>query len=145
MKKSICNTQHPNLFQHFSVIAFDTLSVISLLLLASVFLFSLNTFEPINAYHPLFIAYLIGVSFFYFGWSWMHGGQTIGMKLWNIRLVDKEEAALSWLQITLRFIASVVSVLALGIGFCWEYLGKDKQNWPDYFSGTSLHFDKSSN
>jgi len=144
MKKSICNTQYPNLFQHFSVIAFDTLSVISLLLLASVFLFSLNTFEPINAYHPLFITYLIGVSFFYFGWAWMHGGQTIGMKLWNIRLVDKEEAALSWLQITLRFIASVVSVLALGIGFCWEYLGKDKQNWPDYFSGTSLHFDKSS-
>ena len=133
---------HPTLFQHFSAIAFDTLSVISLLLLASVFLFTLNMFEPMNISSPLFIAYLVGVSFFYFGWSWMHGGQTIGMKLWNIYLFDDQHAQPSWLQITLRFIGSVLSLLAFGLGFFWEYLGRKNKNWPDYFSGTELYFEE---
>ncbi len=128
----------PSVFQHFSAIAFDTLSVFSLLLFASVFVFSLNAFEPINAYHPLFIAYLAGVSFFYFGWSWMHGGQTIGMKLWHIHLVNTYHHETSWKQISVRYVASIISLFAFGIGFFWECLGKDMQNWPDFLSDTSL-------
>jgi uncharacterized RDD family membrane protein YckC len=142
MKEISNHGYHPTLFQHFSAIVFDTLAVFSLLLLASVFLFTVNMFEPINISSPLFMLYLIGVSFFYFGWSWMHGGQTIGMKLWNIYLFDGQHHQPSWLQITLRFIGSALSILALGVGFYWQYLGSDNKNWPDYFSGTELYFEK---
>lgn len=141
MNNRLGKDSSPRTFQYFSAIAFDTLALFSLLLLASVVLFSLNQFEPINGFNPLFIFYLLGVCFFYFGWSWMHGGQTVGMKLWRIHLADDQHHQPSWTQVTLRFFACLLSLLTFGIGFLWYYFDKNRHSWPDHFSGTQLYFD----
>lgn len=39
----------------------------------------------------------------YFGWFWTHGGQTLAMKTWHIRVVDKHGAPLSWPRALLRY------------------------------------------
>ena len=40
----------------------------------------------------------------YFVWLWTHGGQTLAMKTWRIRLVDKNGASLSWARALLRYL-----------------------------------------
>jgi uncharacterized RDD family membrane protein YckC len=42
----------------------------------------------------------------YFGWFWSHGGQTVAMKTWHIRLVDKVGQPVSALRALLRYLLS---------------------------------------
>ena len=41
---------------------------------------------------------------FYFSWFWTHGGQTLAMKTWRIKLISKDGAQLSWQQAVLRYL-----------------------------------------
>jgi uncharacterized RDD family membrane protein YckC len=41
---------------------------------------------------------------FYFTWFWTHGGQTLAMKTWHIKLLNKEGTKLSWHQAVLRYL-----------------------------------------
>jgi uncharacterized RDD family membrane protein YckC len=40
----------------------------------------------------------------YFCWFWRHGGQTLAMKTWRIRLLTREGSALSLKQAALRYV-----------------------------------------
>lgn len=42
----------------------------------------------------------------YFIWFWTHGGQTLAMKTWHVRLVSDKGGPLSLKQALLRFMAS---------------------------------------
>jgi uncharacterized RDD family membrane protein YckC len=41
---------------------------------------------------------------FYFAWFWTHGGQTLAMKTWRIKLIRKDGATLSWQQAVMRYL-----------------------------------------
>lgn len=61
-------------------------------------------------------AFLFVVLAIYFTWFWSHGGQTVAMKTWNIRLVDSFGAQVSQGRALARYVASwiwFVPVLAL--------------------------------
>jgi len=47
--------------------------------------------------------WLFAVLGLYFGWFWTHGGQTLAMKTWHIRVVNKQGAPLSWPRALLRY------------------------------------------
>lgn len=40
----------------------------------------------------------------YFCWFWTHGGQTLAMKTWRIRLVDRDGKALRWPRALYRYL-----------------------------------------
>lgn len=40
----------------------------------------------------------------YFGWFWTHGGQTLAMKTWRVRIVTREGRALRWPRALLRYL-----------------------------------------
>lgn len=40
----------------------------------------------------------------YFGWFWTHGGQTLAMKTWRVRVVTRDGAALGWGRALLRYL-----------------------------------------
>ncbi|CAN5227942.1 RDD family protein [soil metagenome] len=54
----------------------------------------------------------------YFVWFWTHGGQTLAMKTWRIRLVTAEGEALSAKRATLRYLLAWLWVLP-GLGLAW--------------------------
>lgn len=47
--------------------------------------------------------FLSGLAFF--GWSWTHGGQTLGMRSWRLRLQRQDGSALRWPIAVLRYAA----------------------------------------
>src|SRR5512139_1279734 len=88
--------------------------------------------------HPLFSTYLFMVSFFFFGWFWTHGGQTLGMKVWGIRVQNFEGGPITLWQAALRFIVAIASWAFLGLGFLWSLVDKEKLTWHDRYSMTEL-------
>jgi uncharacterized RDD family membrane protein YckC len=51
----------------------------------------------------IFLFVVLGI---YFTWFWSHGGQTVAMKAWNIRLVDRAGAPVGEWRAFLRYLAS---------------------------------------
>jgi len=57
--------------------------------------------------------YLLGVWFFFLGWFWTHGGQTLGMKAWRIKLVHAGALRVRWKTAAARFGVSNAGFLLL--------------------------------
>ncbi|MFT5590094.1 MAG: putative RDD family membrane protein YckC [Bradyrhizobium sp.] len=56
----------------------------------------------------------------YFIWFWSHGGQTLAMKTWRVRLVAADGSAVSMLQATSRFLLSWLWILP-GLILAWRF------------------------
>lgn len=56
---------------------------------------------------PLMMAYDAVVLGAYFTWYWMHGGQTLAMKTWRLRLVTRLGAPLSLPQAVARYLTAL--------------------------------------
>jgi len=69
-----------------------------------------------------FEAYLLALAFGYFGWSWVRGGQTAGMRAWRIRVLRVDGSPLDWGPAAIRFVAGSVVVAALAFG-AWAVRG----------------------
>ncbi len=66
---------------------------------------------------------VFGVLALYFGWFWSHGGQTVAMKTWHIRLLDKAGQPVSAWRALLRYLLSwlwFLPALALSQAAGWK-------------------------
>ena len=74
----------------------------------------------------------------YFVWFWTHGGQTLAMKTWGVRLTDKNGGTVHTALAIWRFTLCLPSVLLGGIGIWWALFDKDRQFLHDRLAGTRL-------
>lgn len=74
----------------------------------------------------------------YFVISWARGGQTIGMRAWRLRVVDADGGRPPWPRALLRFLVALVSLAALGAGFCWALIDARGRAWHDIAAGTQV-------
>lgn len=115
----------------------------SILLVAVLFFMSLPIIIPLeitieHSYYPLYILYIYVVAFIFFAWSWTHGGQTLGLKTWRIKLTSDSGQHVTWKESLLRYIGSLICWLSCGIGFLWCYTNKERLAWNDIISKTRL-------
>lgn len=54
--------------------------------------------------NPFFSTYLLLVCFFFYGGFWIHGGQTLGMRAWRLRVQRLDGRGIGWWQVLLRFL-----------------------------------------
>lgn len=78
------------------------------------------------------------LSFFFFGWFWTHGGQTLGMKAWNLYLINPDGRFIDWRTAMIRYCSAVLSWSVFGLGFSWILLNQRKLAWHDIISNTQL-------
>jgi len=78
------------------------------------------------------------VSFFFYGWFWTHGGQTLGMKAWKLYLVKPDGKFIDWNTAFKRYLASLLSWACLGLGFTWALLDARKRTWHDILTNTMI-------
>jgi len=87
------------------------------------------------------LGYLTAICFVFFGWFWSHGGQTLGMRSWRIKLVParlSSNTPVSWRMAWVRFMSSLLSWAVFGIGYLWSLFHHDKLTWHDIISRTRL-------
>ncbi|WP_020393831.1 RDD family protein [Thiolinea disciformis] len=80
----------------------------------------------------------LGIAFFLFGWFWTHGGQTLGLRAWKLRVVDNDGRPLDWQKAFMRYAWSLLSWLALGTGFWIAIFDPEKLTWHDRLSRTRI-------
>jgi uncharacterized RDD family membrane protein YckC len=71
-------------------------------------------------------------------WFWSHGGQTLGMKTWMLRLVSENGQAISKKQAATRALVAVLSWCVFGLGFLWCFIDSRKRTWHDILSSSYL-------
>ena len=130
------------LLRRIMAIFYDIILLTAILFLATA-LFSavFNNGEALDNENPytFFLSiYLAVIIFLYFSWFWTHGGQTLGMKTWKIRLVNHENKGISWKQSLIREVTAIFSWGFLGLGFIWSIFDKKKRSWHDISSDTRL-------
>lgn len=74
----------------------------------------------------------------YFVWYWRHGGQTLAMQTWNIRLTTSSGAPPSLARLALRYVLAWPSIVYLGAGLLWALFDRDGQFLHDRLAGTRL-------
>ena len=82
--------------------------------------------------------YVVACPFVFFGWFWTHGGQTLGMRAWRLKLLQANGQAMDWRHSLIRVAAAHVSLVALGLGYLWMLLDRQKLTWHDRWSETRL-------
>lgn len=87
---------------------------------------------------PLLSTLLLFSLFGFFTKFWTHGGQTLGMQVWGIRVQNADGSAIDLWQALLRFLLSIVSWLCLGLGFLWILWDKQKRSWHDIYSNSRI-------
>jgi uncharacterized RDD family membrane protein YckC len=131
----------PSFFRRLAALFYDLLLLIALLFAATLLLLPLNSGKAFSAQQLYYPVYLLLVSFFFYAWFWTHGGQTLGLRAWKIKVLTLDKKPISWKQALIRFVVAILSWGVCGLGFLWVLIDKKQLSWHDRLSNTSLYFD----
>jgi uncharacterized RDD family membrane protein YckC len=81
---------------------------------------------------------LAAIAMVFFSGFWVHGGQTLGMRAWRIRVVRADGGALTWPRAVARFALGLVAAAPAGLGLWWSFLDADKRGWHDRWTSTRV-------
>ncbi len=80
---------------------------------------------------PMIVIMLL-FQFLYFGYFWSKNGQSIGMKLLNMKVVGRDGGELSFVRAGLRgSVGYWISSIVFGLGFIWAAFDSEKEAWHD--------------
>jgi uncharacterized RDD family membrane protein YckC len=72
------------------------------------------------------------------GSSAQGGGQTLGMRVLNLKVVRTDGCALTVLQAFIRYIGLIVSIACFFIGVIWAAFDANRQGWHDKIADTCV-------
>lgn len=124
--------------RRFGALLYDTFIVIGLLVSGAGVAVAINRGQAISPHNQLFALYLIAIIYAYFSYSWVRGGQTIGMRAWRLKIHSLNGETVDIWRATMRFGYAIPSLLLLGAGLWWLTLDKRHLSWYDRWSGTYL-------
>jgi len=109
------DNQYVGILRRLGAFAYDFILLLAVLFLMTAILMPVSRgfISPANIFFKIYILLTI---FIFFGWFWVHGGQTLGMRAWKIRVELEDGHNLGWSQALLRFI---LAVLTFGAGLLW--------------------------
>ncbi|MFA5531721.1 MAG: RDD family protein [Thiohalomonadaceae bacterium] len=127
---------HCGLIRRLAAIVYDAVLLFGVVFLASALIQPFT--KVINPGNPFFTLYFVAVVFAFFGWFWTHGGQTLGMRAWRVRVQRPDGQPITWGQAALRYLVAILSWAVLGLGFLWSLIDREKRTWHDLVSETVL-------
>lgn len=72
----------------------------------------------------------------FFVFFWQRGGMTLGMQAWRLRVQTTAGESITLKQSLLRCLTAWFSLAALGIGYWWVLVDRQRRSWPDIASKT---------
>ena len=131
----------PGLFRRLGTILYDTVLLVALELVVAQPL-------PLVPEHILqsqlgracTFAGMLLVAYLFFGWFWTHGGQTLGMRAWRVRVVRNDGTAMTWWDSLKRLVAATASLVFGGIGFLWCLVDKNGDALHDRRCGSKAQY-----
>lgn len=128
----------PGFWRRLLAILYESLLLVAVWFIAS-FIFHLIFFGISTDYFRLaFQLYLILVGGIYFVWFWTHGGQTLAMQTWKMRITRLDGQQISARRAVLRYLLAVTGVSLFGSSFVWALFDRDHQFLHDRLAGTRI-------
>ena len=129
----------PGIARRLASALYDLLLVLALVLVATFPFLALFGDSTLGWRRHVLQLWLFVVAGAYFVGFWTHGGQTLPMKTWRIRLVEAEQGGtVSVARGLHRYVLAMLGTLAVGLGFLWAFADRDRQFLHDRLAGTRL-------
>ena len=135
----------PGLLRRLAALFYDAFLVAGLVVAAFTLVYlplamglGIENLEEHPLVRHLMTAWILFVGVGFHLWFWTHGGQTLGMRAWRLKLVSAAGGPVTLKQALVRYGVAVLSWLALGLGFLWILFDREKRAWHDIASGTRL-------
>lgn len=133
------NMKEPGLIIRLLAMIYDGLLLLAVLMMATLPVVLIIGGPPQSVVARLGLQlYLLAIIVSFFVWFWTHGGQTLGMRSWRLKLVAGNGGAVSHPMALKRLVAVLLSLLAVGLGYFWIVLDPHKRAWHDILSNTRL-------
>jgi len=105
-KSSPESSKPASVFRRFAAFIYDCLLICALFFFVTAVAVRLNDGEAIE--HSLYKVALVPLAWIFFGWFWINGGQTLGMRAWRIKLVNDSGESVSVGATLVRFCIGLV-------------------------------------
>jgi len=132
----------PSLPRRLTAMLYDALLVVALIAVVNAIALGIVvrvTAGEQQVLHPQLVQLLSAVSVIgFFSVFWLHGGQTLGMQAWRIKLVDFQGRPPTAGKALLRCLGAFLSATCLGLGYLWCLVDHNNRYWHDYLSRTQL-------
>ncbi len=143
MTPSTPSTPTAGLLRRLAALVYDSLLLLALWFVSAALVLAASGGLLSQPERPLWLLYLLRtslllVTFLFWAGFWTHGGQTLGMRAWRLKLVDEDGGPISWQQAARRCLAAVLSLAALGLGYLWILIDPQRRAWHDRLSGTRI-------
>ena len=139
------NFKRPTFLRRLGAMFYDFMLALSFVILGGFFftavLMSVMNIENVQPGTPVAkVIFMLTslVAFGFYGWFWTHGGQTLGMRAWKLKLVRQDGETVTWLQAFFRFCYAILSWIPFGAGYLWMLVDKQKMSWHDRASKTYI-------
>ncbi|MGB5512865.1 MAG: RDD family protein [Woeseiaceae bacterium] len=131
--------QATGLLRRIAAMLYDLLLVLALLFLATTPFIAIRGGEAVESgENLLYRVVVVLVIYVFFVGFWSYSGRTLGMQSWRLQLQDDRGQVPSVARASLRFVASLLSWLPLGLGFVWQLWDPQHLTWHDRISKTRL-------
>ncbi len=151
----------PGLMRRLASLTYDSMLVFAVLMAATALLLPITGGEAVEGLGPatfLYQGYLLLVVFGFFAMCWTHGGQTLGMRAWRVRLVRADGEPVQLRDAGMRYVAALLAWIPLAVAllwahrqglagivwlpvlavFIWSLGSRDRLAWHDRLAGTRL-------
>lgn len=126
-------------------LCYEILLLAAILFVAGWIFLAVQSLLPQPVAHLLLQVYLLLVCGCYFVYCWSHGGQTLPMKTWRLKIVMRDGTALGRTHAVLRYMLAIVSTVCAGLGFLWPLIDRERQYLHDRIAGTRIVFAERAN
>lgn len=124
-----------SLLRQLAAMLYDGFLIFAVLFLASAIALVFNQGEAIES-NLWFSLYLLLTVFTFYAWFWKKSGQTLGMRVWKIRIVTESGSNPGWSVSYLRLLFALLSILCFGLGYLWRLF--TPYTWHDRLSHTRI-------
>ena len=129
------NLPSASLIKQLAAMLYDSFLIFAILFVATVFALILNNGEAIES-SPVYTLYLVLVIFLFYSWFWSKCGQTLGMRVWKIQIINDYGRNPAWQVCILRLVFAIFSMACLGLGYWWRLF--KPYTWHDKLSQTRI-------
>lgn len=125
------------LWRRLAAAVYDLFLLVGIWIVAVLALLPFNGGEAPAGDSWWFRAYLLFVPCLFFGWFWTHGGQTLGLKAWRMRVRCVDGSPVTWERALLRYLGAWAAWLSV-LGILWVLADPQRRGWQDIVSGTEV-------
>ncbi|VAW91671.1 FIG023103: Predicted transmembrane protein [hydrothermal vent metagenome] len=95
---------------------YDVWLLAAVFMVASALTLPMTQGEPVKPGNPFMTTYIFFVWYGFYAWFWTHGGQTLGMRSWKIKLISQSGETVGLWHALLRFISGIPAWLFITTG-----------------------------